>query len=283
MNLIKLENNKFKKIISDNIKFIERQCFVIIRKGLINKSDMGNLSDLEVENRSVELFNSVIDVLRKDDFKILKSFGGRSKITTYLSTIISRLFVDTVRKKYGRKREKERAKEFGDFGLDIYNKIIVEGLNIDEFVKQNEYVKSGNIDIDGVQNIANRIRGVKRYDKRDIENFPGTPVKKGIETEEKDIIVADKDNLPEMIMMDKETLQKFKNYAEIILKKLSEEEKFLLKLKFYNENEEKGKITRDIASLLNIEKRKVYKLTDKILKKCKKILESEGMNADDLF
>jgi len=281
--ILKINGNQFEKLIINNLSFIENQSNKIVRKGIGGLLPKDEHYKLELENRALELTNSVLDTLRRDDYKILKVFGGRAKITTYLATIISRQFVDIVRKKFGRSREKERAKAFDELGLKLYDDVIVSGLSLEKFHRINIENKNRKISIDELLEVLDFIKGKKRYDKKDIDNYPLTPVKKGKENDYGEIIVIDNENLPEKKLINDEQKRIKKKTVDIALKNLTEEEKFILRVKFFDSNEEKVKITKIIANALNINKRKVYTIIEKTLKKCKKILEKEGINADDLF
>ncbi len=112
----------YEKMINEQLDFIEKQSYKIVKLKFADKKT-GENAKIEIENRALELSNNVLDKLKKEDFKILRNFNKKAKITTYLTTIISRQFVDIIRKKMGRSREKDRAKEFGDLGLRIYKDV----------------------------------------------------------------------------------------------------------------------------------------------------------------
>ncbi len=94
------QNSYLRDLINKNIKFINRQCLntVKIKSGSFLKSSF------DVENEADRLFNTVLDKLSENDFGILRRFEGRSKITTYLTTIIARTAIDMIRARAGRER-----------------------------------------------------------------------------------------------------------------------------------------------------------------------------------
>lgn len=276
-------NKPYEKILHENLGFIEKQSYLIVKKNFADSFKTGDSEKLEIENRSLELSNVVLDTLRKEDFKILKNFNGRSKITTYLTVIISRKFVDIIRVKMGRSREKERAKEYGDLGLRVYKSIFVEKNSINEFYNIVIHENEKKITLDKIEEIVDKIKGKKRYDKNDLENFPESPVKKGIHANEGEVLVKDKNKTPEYQMISEEKEKTINKNLELILSKLTAEEKFIIKLRFFNEEDDKKKRVEIISNLLNINKKAVYKRVDRILKKCKKILDKNGINTNDLF
>ena len=284
MNIIEHNfKDPYEKIIKDNLGYIEQQSLKIIKKHFADHSKSGDSKNLEIENRFLELSNAILDNLKKDDYKILRNFNGKSKITTYLTTIISRQFVDIIRKKMGRNREKERAKEFGELGLRVYNSVFIDKATIEEFNTALKYEGHSNTDIKQIEKIIDRIKG-KSYDKKDIDNFPETPVQKGIVYDEgNEIIITDKYETPENQLIFNEKKRSIKSNIEIVLSELTEEEKFILKLRFYNDKERKKEILKNIASFLNVNKRTANNKINSILKKSKKILSKNGIISNDLF
>ncbi len=282
MSIINYNFNKpYEKMINEQLGFIEKQSYKIVKLKFADKKT-GESAKIEIENRALELSNNVLDKLKKDDFKILKNFNRKAKFTTYLTTIISRQFVDIIREKMGRSREKDRAKEFGDLGLRIYNNIFIDKNSIQEFYSMLKFENSI-ITIGKIEEIVDRIKGKKKYDKKDIENFPDTPVKKGIIDENDEVLVIEKNKTPEYHIMASEHKQIIDKNLNRVLSKLTAEEKLILKLRFYNDRDNKKDIVNAIANLLNINKRAVSKRIDKILNKCKILLNENGIELNDLF
>ncbi len=271
----------YEKMINEQLDFIEKQSYKIVKLKFADKKT-GENAKIEIENRALELSNNVLDKLKKEDFKILRNFNKKAKITTYLTTIISRQFVDIIRKKMGRSREKDRAKEFGDLGLRIYKDVCIDKNSIQEFYKILQFENSI-ITIEKIEEIVDRIKGKKKYDKKDIENFPDTPVKKGVIGENGEVLVTEKNKTPESYIFANEQKQIIDKNLKLILSKLTTEEKLILKLRFYNDKDDKKDIINGIANLLDINKRAVSKKIDKILKKCKNILNENGIELNDLF
>ena len=90
----------FRDIVNSNIEFINRQCIKAVSLKFSNSFDI----PVDIVNEGDKLFNRVIEKLTKDDFRLLRKFEGRSKLTTYLTTIISRTAIDPIRERIGRRR-----------------------------------------------------------------------------------------------------------------------------------------------------------------------------------
>jgi len=67
------ETAYYQRLITENIRYIEKQCHRAC--GIYKKKAI--LIDPDT------LFNEVLDRLKEDDFKVLKDFKNRSKLTTY--------------------------------------------------------------------------------------------------------------------------------------------------------------------------------------------------------
>jgi len=87
----------FEKLVSENLIFIENEC-----KRAINVYYKSG-KNIEYENEYLELFNIVVDKLKKDDFKVLRNFKQKANIKTYLRSIISFTFIDIIRRKKSKK------------------------------------------------------------------------------------------------------------------------------------------------------------------------------------
>ncbi len=120
-----LDEAQYKNIINENFDYIEKQCFNAVRLRL--KDFASKDTGINIENEALELSNRVLDTLQKDNYRVLRGFKGNARITTYITAIISRQAVDLIRKKLGRGREKERAKELGDIGLHLYQRVLKDG------------------------------------------------------------------------------------------------------------------------------------------------------------
>ena len=107
----------YERQLKTHLVFIERQCLKALK---IYKSNFHSNLSIREENEAVALFNTIIDKLRDRDFHVLKQYKGRSDLKCYLSAIISREVVDYIRRKRGRKREKE-TKSVEKLPVDKYN------------------------------------------------------------------------------------------------------------------------------------------------------------------
>ncbi len=84
------------------------------------------------ENEIDECCIFVMDGLRADNYKRLRSFKGRSSLKTYLHALINSLAVDYYRKKYGRKRFPRQIQKLGEWAEAVYRWICWQKHSFDD-------------------------------------------------------------------------------------------------------------------------------------------------------
>lgn len=274
------ETTPFRKIINDHFSLIERQCFIAVKRQLKNQGTLNN--PLNIENEALELSNQVLDTLQHDDYRVLRQFKGEAKLSTYITTIIARQAVDLVRKKLGRSREKERAQKFGKIGMMIYEKVILQGCslkNIYPELKSNENISQS---LQELETIAEKIKGKKS--SLTFSNGDNPVVKNGaIVDEDGDYIIPDKKNNPEELLIEEQRKQKLGEIVKEIIGQLNGEERIILRMRFPANDEEKPGKVEQIATVLGISEKAVYKRIARVLHKCKNLLDQKGVAVNDLL
>ena len=274
------ENTSFQKIINDHFPLIERQCFNAVKHQLKYHGAFNN--PLNIENETLELSNQVLDTLQHDDYRVLRQFKGDAKLSTYITTIIARQAVDLVRKKLGRSREKERAQKFGKIGMIIYEKIILQGCSPGEIYPALKSIEGISLSLDEVETIAEKIKGKKT--SLTFSNDDNPVVKNGaIVNEDGDYIIPDKKSNPEELLIEEQRKQKLGEVVKDIIAQLNGEERIILRMRFPANDEEKPGKVEQIATVLGISKKAVYKRIARILNKCKNLLAQKGVAINDLL
>jgi len=217
----------FRDLIHQHIHFISRQC-----RRLVQRKSGGYLrGELNLENEADVLFNRVIDKLTAHDYRVLRRFEGRSKITTYFTAVISRTAVDLIRERTGR----------------------------------------GNPDA------ASPPAGT-------IPGTPGSPVVNGFPSgRDGEVVVPDRDNIPEMVVMGENREEKIKSALSEMAAGLRGEEKLLLRMKFPMEAGREPMGTSRIAGVLGISEKGVYHRIHRLIRKCRSILEKAGITEEEFI
>ncbi len=74
-------------------------------------------------NLSDECYLFVLDGMQADDYKRLRAFKGKSKLSTFLHTVIKTLILDFARWKFGRKRIPAFVERIGNWAITVYKLI----------------------------------------------------------------------------------------------------------------------------------------------------------------
>jgi RNA polymerase sigma factor (sigma-70 family) len=84
------------------------------------------------ENDRNECYVFVLDSLKADDFKRLRAYKGKSKLSTYLYTLINSLVIDFRRKRYGRRRIPTAVLKLGKWAEAVYRLVCWQRFSVDD-------------------------------------------------------------------------------------------------------------------------------------------------------
>ena len=84
------------------------------------------------ENDQNESYVFIIDSLQADNFKRLRAYKGKSKLTTYLYSLINSLIIDFRRKKYGRRRIPASVAKLGAWAEAVYRLVCWQKFSFDD-------------------------------------------------------------------------------------------------------------------------------------------------------
>jgi len=84
------------------------------------------------ENDQNECYVYVIDSLKADNFKRLRAFKGKSKLNTYLYSLINALVIDFRRKQFGRRRIPTGVAKLGKWAETVYRFVCWQKFSFDD-------------------------------------------------------------------------------------------------------------------------------------------------------
>ncbi len=84
------------------------------------------------ENDQNECYVFVIDSLKADNYKRLRAFKGKSKLNTYLYSLINSLVIDFRRKKFGRRRIPAGVVKLGKWAEAVYRFVCWQKFSFDD-------------------------------------------------------------------------------------------------------------------------------------------------------
>jgi RNA polymerase sigma factor (sigma-70 family) len=84
------------------------------------------------ENDQNECYVFVLDSLKADDFRRLRAYKGKSKLSTYLYILINSLVIDFRRKRYGRRRIPSAVLKLGKWAETVYRLVCWQRFSVDD-------------------------------------------------------------------------------------------------------------------------------------------------------
>ena len=105
---------------------------ILATRDALNKIDAVCKRHFSSENDHNECYIFVLDSLKADDYKRLRAFKGKSKLSTYLHTLINSLVIDFRRKRYGRRRIPAAVRKIGQWAEAVYRLICWQKFSLDD-------------------------------------------------------------------------------------------------------------------------------------------------------
>ena len=84
------------------------------------------------ENDQNESYVFILDSLKADNFKRLRAYQGKSKLTTYLYSLVNSLIIDFRRKRYGRRRIPAGVAKLGTWAEAVYRLVCWQKFSFDD-------------------------------------------------------------------------------------------------------------------------------------------------------
>jgi RNA polymerase sigma factor (sigma-70 family) len=200
------------------------------------------------------------------DYAIIRKFEGRSTFSTYLTTVITRLFHQWRVEQWGKWRPSAEAKRLGDKAITLERLLSRENFSFSEAVK------------------ILTTRAGSQFTAAELEAiYIRLPLR-----HPRPIVVSD-DLMPESVAGDgdagervengerEQTARRAAKAMDNVLGKLDAEDRLLLQMRFWDSRK-----VPDIASLLHLDQKKTYKRLDKLLVVLRRGLESAGLSKSDV-
>lgn len=222
-----------------------------------------------------DLFVQVLDHLKQDDFRRLRDFQGRSSLTTYLTSIISRFVVDVVRSRSGRSRAKERGAKLGMLGTQVYDLMVVRGHSADEAAEVLLTSFGQHVSADELREIRSSLLGRDTRHQSDAES--------NIAWSEDGELVAVQASTPEGELSDRIQQQRRGKLLATLMENLKGEDRLLLRLRFPLDEEAEPLEMAAIAAMVGLSEKQVDRRLRRILLNCREELLGKGLNLNDLL
>jgi RNA polymerase sigma factor (sigma-70 family) len=218
---------------------------------------------LRTEERE-DLVSSVLLRLIEDDYKIFRSFRGKSSLRTYLVTVVHRLFLDSRIQAWGKWRPSEKVRRFGKRAEELDKLLSRDGYSLEVALEllQKRHRKTSR---DEWLALASRI--------------PRRRARPLYESEECLDHVAMEGEVDERIVTRDRTtaLRKMRVSLTRALQELPAQDRLILRMRYEN-----GFTIRKIAETLNVEDSSLYRRFAGCLKRLRALLERQGVSRQEV-
>jgi RNA polymerase sigma factor (sigma-70 family) len=196
----------------------------------------------------------------EDDYAILRKFEGRSSFDTYLKTVILRLFHQWKVEEWGKWRPSAEAKRLGDKAVTLERLITRDGFSFEEAVKVLTTPASTPYTVEELEQL---------YLRLPLRN-PRPVVVSGDTLPE---TVAESDADDRIEARDREsTARAAAHVLDTVIQTMDPEDRLILQMRFWN-----ARKVPEIAKILRMDQRSVYRRMDKLLAQLRASLELAGV------
>ena len=213
-------------------------------------------------DETAEFAQAVLVKLLENDYQIIRKFEGRSSFTTYLTTVIMRLFQQWRVEQWGKWRPSAQARALGEKAITLERLLSRDGFSFSEAVT---LLTQGH---------------PQSYSVRELEAiYIRLPLRKP-----RPVLVSDENVLAALSGEDSADERVRAGERELALRSaaagldraiggFSPEDRLILRLRFWNEAP-----VPEIARIMRLEPKKIYKRLDRLFKALRRALEDAGID-----
>jgi RNA polymerase sigma factor for flagellar operon FliA len=204
--------------------------------------------------------------LIEDDYIVLRKFQGRSTLRTYLTIVIQRLFLDYRISAWGKWRPSAAAKRGGPVAVLLEQLMVREGHTFEEAC---ELLKAKH-DVSASRTELERVAG--KLPSRSRRRF---------ETDDALADVASSEVPVDQIVVDQERqlmADRVSRVLNALMAAADAQDRLILTLRF-----EDGRTVADIAAMLRLDQKSLYRRVEQLLRDLRKGLEAEGIDGTSVL
>ncbi|MBX7187636.1 MAG: sigma-70 family RNA polymerase sigma factor [Vicinamibacteria bacterium] len=219
------------------------------------------LSTTEAEDFLSEVNLSFI----RSDYAVLASFGGRSSLRTYLTTVIQRLFLDYRRKLWGKWRPSAEALRRGPLAIRLEILLYRDGLSLEaalETLRTNFACPESR---EAITDLAHAL--------------PARTNRRAMVEGGEDLALVPAGDLasPETQLEGRDTSARAQEMVAQVMEALDAQDRIVLRMKFEDDIS-----VADIARTLKLDQKRLYRRIEELLAGFRKSLEARGLDWSDV-
>lgn len=237
-----------------HLESIERIAAYVARRGHLNADETGEF----VQDTCVRLI--------EDDYAIIRKFQGRSAFSTYLTTVILRLFHQWRVEMWGKWRPSAEAKRLGDKAITLERLMTRDGFTLQEAVNVLTTRSGSTYTVAELE--ALYIRLPLRNPRPVLVSGDTAP----------DVVAVDGDADERVESRDRErSARRCAATLDGVLARFPAEDRLILQLRFWDSLK-----VPEIAKIVGVDPKKIYKRLDKSYAKLREALEAANVSRADV-
>lgn len=237
-----------------HLERIKRTALYVARRAHLNADE----TDEFVQNVCVRLF--------ENDYAIIRKFEGRSAFTTYLTTVILHLYHQCLVEEKGKWRPSAEAKRLGDTAVVFERLLTRDGFTVSEAVQVLTVRAGAQCTVAELEAIYLRLP--LRTGRPVLVSGEVSPDAVSVEPDAEDRLEAEERE---------RSARRATAAIDEAVNGMAAEDRLILQLRFW-----RSRKVPDIARMLNIDQKKLYKRLDKLLAVLRRALESAGISREDV-
>jgi RNA polymerase sigma factor (sigma-70 family) len=203
--------------------------------------------------------------LIEDDYARLRSFQGRSRLRTFLTVVLHRLFLDYRVQKWGKWRPTAEVRELGKTAIELDRLLSRDGQTLENAVEILYTRSRGSLTRRELVALANRLPQRQRQRQEQLENLDLIPTDGGVEE----------------CIRNRDLERASKRIGSALVKALRDvpaEDRLILKMRY-----EDGLKVREIAAALGLETRSLFTRFEQCHRRLRAALEGLGITWSDVL
>jgi RNA polymerase sigma factor (sigma-70 family) len=217
------------------------------------------------QQEAEELAASVKAKLVEDDYAVFRKFEGQSKLSTYLTVVVQRFFLDQLRSKKGRPRASAEARRLGPVAIRLERLLYWDGFSFDEACR----ILQENHGVDAswreMEEIAARLPS-RVIDRRHEGGDRTDHLSGAVERPDHNALEKERD----------ETTSRAVAVIEDLIEAFDPEDRLILRM-IYSE----GLTVAEVARALGLEQKSLYRRRDALLRTLRTEIEARGLRGEE--
>jgi RNA polymerase sigma factor (sigma-70 family) len=242
------------EIYLQNLRTIERIAAFVARRHHLDASE------------AEEFVQEVRVRLLDNDYAIIRKFEGRSTFSTFLTTVISRLFQQWRVEQWGKWRPSAEAKRIGEKAVTLERLMSRDGFTMSEAVRVLTTPSSSSYTLSELEAIYLRLP--PRNPRPVVVSEATVP----------DVVTVEPDAYERIEATDRaRAVRQALQTMDDVMKGMNAEDQLILQMRFWH-----GCRVPDIARTLHLDAKKLYKRLDRLLLELRRALENAGVHRADI-